>query len=154
MKKIIVLTSFIFISLAVLCQNLMYLQNDSYIKRHFNKKDIQNLSMILNFFDKFVREECDSIDLIDHCYEKYCEKIQFRSKSGSLFLGFTYINEIKFLTNLDKKTFDKIRFYTDTYVYDKGQNINTFPRTIEMKFSSPYINLCRNLSKENPYIAG
>ena len=131
-------------------QTLESLRNDKLIKKHFNKKDIENLHKIMNFFDQTVKQNCDDTTLINICYQDYCDKIKSNADSGSLDPGFTYEIESQLLNDLDKRSFNKIWYYTESYRVDKGVKVYYFPRTIELSYKSPFMNLCKDISDENP----
>jgi hypothetical protein len=76
--------------------------------------------------------------------------LKAKAERGELDPGFSYRTEHDLLVKLDKRTFKKIWYFTESYALDKGKKIYSFPRTIEMLYKSPYMNFCRALTVKNP----
>ena len=150
MKTTLLIISFFFTVSITYCQDITILDNDVLIKKHFNKKDIKTLNKILNFFDQIVKQNCESNKSIEDCYVNYCEQIKIKADSGSLEPGFSYEKEKQLFNELNIGTINKIWYYTKSYRLVKGKKVYDFPETIELIYKSPFMNLCRDISDENP----
>jgi len=85
----------------------VHLENDSLVKKHFNKNEIKDLRNILFFFENEINKNCDKTN--KECFRQYLKNGGENYKNKKL--GINKEKQANILKNISNSTFNKIWRY-------------------------------------------
>lgn len=118
------------------------LENYPKITKIFNYSEIQDLDIILTFFDTKISNEFKSSS-IKESYSSYYRKSLNELDNGSLYIGFLYNEQIELINKIKKSTFKEI--------WNKGENFskNDTLDLIYLRTDGKYAEFLKILGDEN-----
>ena len=149
MKKIIYI---IILTILISCSTSekRELKSNKTISEIFNKSEINDLQIILDFFNGQI---CDSNklnnDYLNKCYEKYCSEIKSEMiLNGGFNPKIDYEKQLELYEKIDKANFNKIWKIGKSYNLRTKENF----KHLELNYKGKYLDFLKKYGEENKTI--
>jgi hypothetical protein len=146
MKKLLYVVLSIFLLSCSTSENIQ-LDSTKTITEYFNKYEIKDLQLLLDFFNQEIctSKESDS-DYLNQCYEKYCTEIKSEmSLRTSLNPKIDYNKQLNMYEKINKTTFNKIWKIEKSLDLRTNENV----KDLGLNYNGKYLDFLKKYGEDN-----